>query len=240
MTWGRLPLFVWGHYATSLIQVLGTPVIAITLVLLGLERVLHAGIFDPTLGGDPVLFQHLFWFYSHPAVYIMILPGMGVISEMVAVLFAQRRSSAMDSSRFRAWPSRCSDSWCGDIICSSPANRCTPAWFSRFISFVVAVPSAIKVFNWTATMYSGSISFDTPMLYAFGFIGLFTIGGLTGLFLATMALDVHLTDTYFVIAHFHYVMVGGMVMAYHGRHPLLVSEDHRPAVSGRVGEDSRR
>ena len=215
MTWGRLPLFVWAHYATSLIQVLGTPVIAITLVLLGLERVLHVGIFDPALGGDPVLFQHLFWFYSHPAVYIMILPGMGVISEIVTCYsrkgvfgyaFIAASSMAIAVLGFLVW---------GHHLFVAGQSMYASMVFS-FLSFVVAVPSAIKVFNWTATMFRGSISFDTPMLYAFGFIGLFTIGGLTGLFLATLALDVHLTDTYFVIAHFHYVMVGGMVLAYMG------------------------
>src|ERR1700722_16433853 len=183
MTWGRLPLFVWGHYATSLIQVLGTPVIAITLVLLGLERLFHAGIFDPTLGGNPVLFQHLFWFYSHPAVYIMILPGMAVMSEIVACFsrkaifgynFVAFSSVAIAVLGFLVW---------GHHLFVAGQSMYASMVFS-FISFLVAVPSAIKVFNWTATMFKGSISFDTPMLYAFGFIGLFTIGGLTGLFLA--------------------------------------------------------
>ena len=215
MTWSRLPLFVWAQYATSLIQVLGTPVVAITIVLLGLERILHAGIFDPNLGGDPVLFQHLFWFYSHPAVYIMILPGMGVISELVACFsrksifgygFVAFSSVAIAVLGFLVW---------GHHLFVAGQSMYASMVFS-FISFLVAVPSAIKVFNWTATMYRGSISFETPMLYALGFIGLFTIGGLTGLFLATMAVDVHLTDTYFVVAHFHYVMVGGMVFAFLG------------------------
>ncbi|HUA82448.1 MAG TPA: cytochrome c oxidase subunit I [Bryobacteraceae bacterium] len=213
MTWSRMPLFVWAHYATSLIQVLGTPVVAITIVLLALERILHAGIFDPNLGGDPVLFQHLFWFYSHPAVYIMILPGMGVISEVIACFsrkaifgygFVAFSSVAIAVLGFMVW---------GHHLFVAGQSMYASMVFS-FISFLVAVPSAIKVFNWTATMYKGSISFETPMLYALGFIGLFTIGGLTGLFLATMAVDVHLTDTYFVVAHFHYVMVGGMVFAF--------------------------
>jgi cytochrome c oxidase subunit 1 len=215
MTWSRLPLFVWSNYATSLIQILGTPVLAITILLLAAERVAHVGIFDPSIGGDPILFQHLFWFYSHPAVYIMILPGMGVISELVTA-FSHKRvfgygfvafaSIAIAVIGFLVW---------GHHLFVTGQSMYASLYFS-LLSFVVAVPSAIKVFNWTATMYKGSISYDTPMLYAFGFIGLFTIGGLTGLFVATLAMDVHLTDTYFVIAHFHYVMVGGMVMAYLG------------------------
>jgi cytochrome c oxidase subunit I len=215
MTWGRLPLFVWANYATGLIQILGTPVLAISLTLIAFERIAHVGIFDPNIGGDPILFQHLFWFYSHPAVYIMILPGMGVISEIVSC-FSRKRvfgynfvafsSMAIAVVSFVVW---------GHHMFITGESVYTAVAFS-FLSFVVAVPSAIKVFNWTATMYKGSVSFDTPMLYVFGFIGLFTIGGLTGLFLATLAVDVPTHGTYFVVAHFHYVMVGGMVMAYMG------------------------
>ncbi len=215
MTWGRLPLFVWSNYATGLLQVLGTPVLAISLTLIAFERIAHVGIFDPNIGGDPILFQHLFWFYSHPAVYIMILPGMGVISELVSC-FSKKRvfgynfvafsSLAIAVLSFVVW---------GHHMFVTGESVYTGVAFS-LLSFLVAVPSAIKVFNWTATMYKGSISFDTPMLYAFGFIGLFTIGGLTGLFLATLAVDVPTHGTYFVVAHFHYVMVGGMVMAYMG------------------------
>jgi cytochrome c oxidase subunit 1 len=213
MSWGRLPLFIWAHYATGLIQILGTPVVAIALVLVAVERVMHVGIFDPNIGGDPILFQHIFWFYSHPAVYIMIIPGMGVISEVVSC-FSRKRvfgynfiaASSMGIAilGFLVW---------GHHMFITGQSVYTGIVFS-FLTFFVAVPSAIKVFNWTATMYKGSVTFESPMLYAFAFIGLFTIGGLTGLFLSTMATDVTLHGTYFVVAHFHFVMVGGMVVAF--------------------------
>jgi cytochrome c oxidase subunit 1 len=213
LTWNRLPLFLWSNYAAAVIMVLGTPVVAITLLLVAFERLFHFGIFNAQLGGDPLLFQHLFWFYSHPAVYIMILPGMGVISEVICC-FSRKRVFGYD---FVALAS-IGIAVLGFLVW---AHHMFVAGISLYAALVfsiltmfVAIPSAIKVFNWTATMYKGSIRLDTPMLYAIGFIGLFTIGGLTGVFLAALGIDVHVTDTYFIVAHFHYVMVGGMVMAY--------------------------
>jgi cytochrome c oxidase subunit 1 len=215
MTWFRLPLFLWSIYATSLINVLGTPVVAITILLVAAERLFHFGFFNPAVGGDPVLFQHLFWFYSHPAVYIMVLPAMGVVSELVAAgcrkpvfgyTFVAFASLAIAVIGFLVW---------GHHMFVAGESVYSALIFS-ILSFLVAIPSAVKVFNWTATMYKGSVSWETPMLYAYGFIGLFTIGGLTGLFLAAIGLDVHVTDTYFIIAHFHYIMVGGTIMGYLG------------------------
>jgi cytochrome c oxidase subunit 1 len=233
MTWYRMPLFVWSHYATSLIMILGTPVVAITILLVALERLAHIGIFDPAAGGDPVLFQHLFWFYSHPAVYIMVLPAMGVVSELIANFsrknifgykFVAFSSLAIAVLGFLVW---------GHHLFVASQSVYAGLIFS-FLSFAVAIPSAIKVFNWTATLYKASISYDTPMLYGLGFIGLFTIGGMTGMFLASLGTDVHLSDTYFIVAHFHYIMVGGTLLAYlGGLH--YGGRNQRTHVSGRLG-----
>jgi len=215
MTWFRMPLFIWATYATALIQVLATPVLAITLLLLVAERALRVGIFDPTIGGDPVLYQHFFWFYSHPAVYIMILPAFGVISELITTHsrrhifgyhFIALSSIAIALLGFLVW---------GHHMFTSGQSPLANAIFS-LITFSIAIPSAVKVFNWVATLWGSSIHLRTPMLYALFFIGLFTIGGLTGLHLGTLSTDIHLHDTYFVVAHFHYVMVGSMLFAFIG------------------------
>ena len=213
MTWFRLPLFIWAIYSTSLVQVLGTPVIAITVLMVAIERGLGFGLFDPRLGGDPVLFQHLFWFYSHPAVYIMILPPMGVISEVIACFsrknvfgysFVAFSSLAIAVFGFLVWAHHLF------VAGISPYS----AMVFSFLTFAVAIPSAVKTFNWTATLYRGAIWWKSPLMFVYGFLGLFLIGGLTGLFVASLGLDIHLTDTYFVVAHFHYIMVGGAIMGF--------------------------
>jgi cytochrome c oxidase subunit I len=215
MTWFRMPLFLWAVYSTSIIQVLATPVLGITVLLLAAERILGIGIFDPKLNGDPVTFQHFFWFYSHPAVYIMILPAMGIISELMSVhshkgIFGYRMiaysSVAIALFGFLVW---------GHHMFTSGMADVTTIVFSA-LTFTVSIPSAIKVFNWIGTMYQGTVVLNTPMLYALAFIFLFTIGGLTGLFLGALSTDMHLHDTYFVVAHFHYVMMGGTLVAFLG------------------------
>src|SRR5512145_2978161 len=213
MTWHRMPLFIWGMYATSIIQVVATPVVGLTFLLLAMERLFGIGFFDPAKGGDPLLFQHFFWFYSHPVVYVMILPAMGIISEVIPV-FSRKpifgynaiaySSLAIAFIGFLVW---------GHHMFTSGMSPLANTIFS-FLTFFVAVPTAVKVFNWIATLYRGSITFESPMLYALTFIFLFIIGGLTGPFLGALATNVQLHDTYFVVAHFHYTMMGGTVMGF--------------------------
>ncbi|HLR33509.1 MAG TPA: cytochrome c oxidase subunit I [Fodinibius sp.] len=213
MTWGKLSLFSWSLYATSILQILATPVLAITLALIGMERLLGVGIFDPALGGDPVLFQHFFWFYSHPAVYIMIVPGFGIVSEVITT-FSKKHifgywaialsSLAIAFISFLVW---------GHHMFVSGQSSLSSMVFS-FLTFLVGIPTGIKMFNWAATLYKGSIKMQSPLLYVFGFFFLFLVGGITGIALGTIALNVHFHDTYYVVAHFHFVMVGGMVMAF--------------------------
>ncbi len=233
MTWFRMPLFLWAIYATGIMQVLATPVLGITLLMLIVERAVGIGIFDPALGGDPVLFQHFFWFYSHPAVYIMIVPAFGVVSEIFPV-FSRKRifgykfialsSVAIAILGFLVW---------GHHMFTSGQSVVAGTVFSA-ITFLIAIPTAIKVFNWVTTMYKGAIHLDTPMLYALGFLWVFVIGGVTGMFLAVMSTDVHLHDTYFVVAHFHYVMMGGAITA-------LVGGIHYwwPKMSGRMYDEAK-
>ncbi len=215
MSWFQMPLNIWAIYATAIMQVLATPVLGITVALLAVERFAHIGIFDPVMGGDPVLFQHFFWFYSHPAVYIMIIPAMGVMSELLSTFsrkpifgyrFIAYSSVSLALLSFLVW---------GHHMFVSGQSRLANMVFSA-LTFTVGIPAAIKVFNWVATLYKGDIRLKTPMLYALSFLLLFTIGGLTGLFLGVLAIDVHLHDTYFVVAHFHYVMMGSTLVAFLG------------------------
>jgi len=215
MTWFKMPLFAWSTYATGWIQLLATPVVGITLLMIIAERLFGVGLFDPAIGGDPILYQHLFWIYSHPAVYIMILPAMGVVSEIIPV-FSRRRIYGYKAIAFSSlgiafigyfvW---------GHHMFVSGMSETARIVFS-LLTFLVAIPSAIKVFNWVSTMYKGSIDVRTPLLFALGFIFNFLIGGLTGLVCSALVTDVHIHDTYFVVGHFHYVMLGGTAFAFFG------------------------
>jgi len=228
MTWGRLPLFVWSLYATSLILVLATPVLAITLALVGVERIWRLGIFDPALGGDPLLFQHLFWFYSHPAVYIMILPGFGMISQVVPAfsgkpLFGYKgmvmATAGIGIIGFLVWGHHM-------FVTGMSAEL---RMFFAFMSMLIAVPTGVKVFSWLATMWGGKIRFTTSMMFAMGFVSLFVMGGISGIFLANVPVDVQMEDTYFVVGHIHYVLFGGSLMAL-----LAATFFWFPKMSGRM------
>lgn len=234
MSWSRLPVFVWGIYATAVIQTLATPVVGMTLLLLIFERVFGVGVFNPQMGGDPVLFEHFFWFYSHPVVYIMVLPAFGVIGEIIPVfsrkpLFGYKAvvfsSVAIAGVGFLVWAHHMFVAGISD----------TSAKFFSIVTFLVAIPTAVKVFNWVSTMYKGSISFSTPMLYAIAFVFLFMIAGTTGIYLATLAVDVFYHDTYFVVAHFHYTIQGGAVIgliaALHHWFPKMTGKMYNDPVS---------
>ena len=218
MTWFKMPLSVWSFYATAWVQVLATPIIGITLLLVAVERLFHVGIFDPALGGDPVLYQHLFWIYSHPAVYIMIIPAMGIVSEIIPV-FAHRTIFGYKFIAFSSIAIALFGSlvWAHHMFTAGMSDA--GQFIFSLLTMLVAIPSAIKVFNWVATLYKGSIDLATPMLYILAFIFLFSIGGLTGVMQGVISIDIQLHDTAFIVGHFHYVMFGGtgfaMFAAFH-------------------------
>ncbi len=215
VTWRRLPLFVWSIYATAWIQLLATPILGITVALIFIERIFHTGMFDPAKGGDPLMYQHLFWIYSHPAVYIMVLPGMGIISEIIPT-FARKQIFGYWAIAVSSLAIAFAGSlvWSHHMFVSGMSN--TGVYVFSMLTFLVAIPSAVKVFNWVSTLYQGSISLAPPMLYALAFIFQFSIGGLTGLVVGAAGTDIHVTDTYFVVGHFHYVMFGGAIFAFFG------------------------
>lgn len=235
--WSRLPLFVWASYATAILQVVATPVVGITLVLLVMENTLGVGIFNPKMGGDPVLFEHMFWFYSHPVVYIMILPAMGIVSEIIPVfsrkpIFGYKAivfsSVGIAAISFLVW---------GHHMFVAGMSNWARYIFS-FLTFFVAIPTAVKVFNWISTMYKGSVRWESPMLYAMAFVFLFMIAGTTGIHLATLATDAHYHDTYFVVAHFHYTIQGGavigLVAGMHFWFPLMFGRRYNEVIA-RIG-----
>ena len=227
-------MFVWSIYAVSVVMLTATPVLAMDLLLLGIEFKLDVGLFDPARGGDPLLWQHMFWFYSHPAVYIMILPAMGVVSELIPC-YARRPIFGYAGMVYALMSIAILSFFVWAHHMFTAGISIYSALIFSFMTFLVAVPSAIKVFNWTISLHKGQIHFDAPMLYALGFVLLFTTGGVTGLIIATLAVDVHMQDTYFIVAHFHYIMVGGTVSAFFGGAAFLVAEDHRPALPGNLG-----
>jgi cytochrome c oxidase subunit 1 len=231
MAWSRLPLFVWAIYSTAWVQILATPVIGITLVLILLERLFGVGVFDPSKGGDPILYQHLFWIYSHPAVYIMILPAMGVISDVVPV-FARKKIFGYTAVAISGLAIAAVGSlvWGHHMFVSGQSDFANLVF--SLLTFLVAVPSAIKVFNWVATLHKGSILLEPPLLFCLAFIFLFSIGGLTGLIQGALAANMHLHDTYWVVGHFHYIIFGGMgfglFAAFHYWFPKMFGRMYNP------------
>lgn len=215
MKWTKMPLFVWALYATAWIQLLATPVLGITVLLIFVERVFGIGLFDPSKGGDPILYQHLFWIYSHPAVYIMVIPAMGVVTEIIPV-FARKHIFGYKAIAFSSLAIAFAGSlvWAHHMYTSGMSD--TAVLVFSFLTFIVAIPTAIKVFNWVATLYKGSIVIEPPLLYALSFIFLFSIGGLTGLVLGSAGTDIHVHDTYFVVGHFHYTIFGGTGFGFFG------------------------
>ena len=234
MTWFKMPLSVWSLYSTAWVQVLATPIIGITLLLVAVERWFGVGIFDPALGGDPVLYQHLFWIYSHPAVYIMILPAMGVVSEIIPV-FARRTIFGYKFIAFSSIAIALFGSlvWAHHMFTAGMSN--TGQFVFSLLTMIVAIPSAIKVFNWTATLYKGSIELATPLLFVLAFIFQFSIGGLTGIMQGVLSVDIMVHDTSFIVAHFHYVMFGGtgfgLFAALHYWFPKMFGKMYNEKVS---------
>ncbi len=210
-----MPLFCWAMLATSALILLSTPVLAAALILLSFDLMAGTAFFNPTGGGDPIVYQHLFWFYSHPAVYIMVLPFFGVISEILPV------HSRKPIFGYRAIAySGLAISFLGLIVWAHHMfTSGTPGWLRMFFmatTMIIAVPTGIKIFSWCATLWGGKLQLNSALLFAIGFLSSFLIGGLTGVMLAAAPFDIHVHDTYFVVGHFHYVLFGGSVFALFG------------------------
>jgi cytochrome c oxidase subunit 1 len=208
MTMFRMPIMAWTVLVTSVLVVMATPVLASALIMLFIDRNYGGSFFNPAVGGNAVLWQNVFWFYSHPAVYIMILPAMGIVSEVLPVfsrkpLFGYKAfvfaTAAIGALGFSVWAHHMFTT--GAVYLP----------FFSFMTFLIAVPTGVKMFNWLATLWRGQLSFSTPLLYALGFLSMFLIGGINGAFSAAVPVDFALHDTYWVVAHLHYVLFGGSV-----------------------------